>query len=104
MQQLLERVGSMASQERKTGRIDLRLEEDRKGHYEQAASLKGQTLTQWTLLNLDAAAARDIEEAQTTRLSGADFDRFCELLDQPMPEAAVDLLRQAPSWVDAREV
>ena len=36
---------------------------------EEAARLKGQSLSQWSLTNLDAAAARDIEEARAMRLS-----------------------------------
>ena len=79
-------------------RMELRLEAARKARYEEAAALKGQTLTQWTLVNLDAAADRTFEEARVTRLAQEDFDAFCQLLDQPMPEAAKRLLGSDPQW------
>ena len=82
----------------KTSRMDLRMEDERKAAYEEAARLKGQSLSQWSLANLDAAAARDIEEARTMRLSSDDFDAFCELLEKPMPRAFRDLLEWEPEW------
>lgn len=82
----------------KTSRMDLRMEDERKAAYEEAARLKGQSLSQWSLANLDAAAARDIEEARAMRLSSDDFDAFCELLDKPMPQAFLDLLEWEPQW------
>lgn len=82
----------------KTSRMDLRLEEERKAAYEEAARLRGQSLSQWSLTNLDKAAARDLEEARTMKLSSEQFDRFCELLDQPMPPAFRELLNWDPQW------
>ncbi len=79
-------------------RMELRLEAARKARYEEAATLKGQTLTQWTLANLDAAADKTFEEARVTRLAQEDFDAFCQLLSQPMPEAAKRLLAQDAQW------
>ena len=70
----------------------------RKSRYEEAASLKGQTLTQWTLANLDAAADRTFEEARVTRLMQDDFETFCQLLEQPMPEAARRLVESDQQW------
>lgn len=32
------------------------------------------------------------------RLSSEDFDRFCELLERPMPTAFRDLLEWDPEW------
>ena len=79
-------------------RMELRLGDARKARYEEAATLEGQTLTQWTLANLDAAADRTFEEARATRLARADFDAFCQLLDQPMPHEARRLLEDDPQW------
>ena len=82
----------------KSSRMDLRMEDERKAAYEEAARLKGQSLSQWSLANLDAAAARDIEEARTMRLPSEEFDRFCELLERPMPKAFRELLEWEPEW------
>ncbi|MDO4807398.1 MAG: DUF1778 domain-containing protein, partial [Coriobacteriales bacterium] len=80
------------------GRMEIRLDEARKNRYEEAASLNGQTLTQWTIANLDVAADRTFEQARVTRLAREDFRAFCELLDQPMPQAARRLLEEDPQW------
>ena len=82
----------------KTSRMDLRMEDERKAAYEEAARLKGQSLSQWSLSNLDAAAARDIEEARAMRLPSEQFDRFCEMLERPMPVAFRELLEWEPQW------
>ena len=82
----------------KTSRMDLRMEDERKAAYEEAARLKGQSLSQWSLSNLDAAAARDIEEARAMRLPSEQFDRFCEMLERPMPAAFRELLEREPQW------
>ena len=82
----------------KTSRMDLRMEDERKAAYEEAARLKGQSLSQWSLSNLDAAAARDIEEARAMRLPSEKFDRFCEMLERPMPAAFRELLEWEPQW------
>ena len=62
------------------------------------AEWEGQSLSQWSLSNLDAAAARDIEEARAMRLPSEKFDRFCELLERPMPSAFRELLEWEPQW------
>ena len=87
------------AREPKKSRMDLRLEEKRKELYERAAALKGQSVTQWSLSNLDAAAERDIEDARVTRLSDASFELFLKMIDEPMSEEAAELIRREPSWV-----
>jgi uncharacterized protein (DUF1778 family) len=82
----------------KTSRMDLRMEDEQKAAYEEAARLKGQSLSQWSLSNLDAAAARDIEEARAMRLPSEQFDHFCEMLERPMPAAFRELLEWEPQW------
>jgi len=83
---------------RLSSRMEIRLDEARKSRYEEAASLNGQTLTQWTIANLDNAAERSFEQARATRLAREDFDAFCELLEQPMPPAAKRLLETDQQW------
>ncbi len=79
-------------------RMDIRLTQPQRSSYEKAASLRGQTLTQWATSHLDASARRDIDEAAATMLSPAAFDEFCKLLDEPMPQAAQDLLARKAVW------
>lgn len=79
-------------------RMKIRLNEARKTRYEEAASLSGQALTQWAIANLDVAADRTFKQARVTRLAREDFLAFCELLDQPMPQAARRLLEEDPQW------
>lgn len=82
----------------KTSRMDLRMEDARKALYEEAARLKGLSLSQWSLSNLDAAATRDIEEARIMRLPANSFDELCKTLDEPMPESFRQLLEWEPEW------
>lgn len=79
-------------------RMDVRLTQSQRAAYERAASLKGQTLTQWATSHLDENARRDIEAATTTALSEAAFDEFCAMLDAPMPKAMQDLLARKTVW------
>ena len=83
---------------KRIGRMEFRVEDVRKSRYEEAASMKGQTLTQWALANLDAAADRAFDEARATRLAQADFEQFCEQLERAMPDAARRLLESDPEW------
>lgn len=55
-------------------RMDLRLTSSQRANYEEAAALRGQTLTQWSTSKLDEAAAADIEAARLTRLTGPAFE------------------------------
>lgn len=88
----------VAEKELKTSRMDLRMEDSRKSAYEEAARLKGKSLSQWSIENLDAAAARDIEEARIIRLNANDFDIFCQLLEEPTSSEFAELLRMEPKW------
>ena len=79
-------------------RMDIRLTQSQRANYERAASLRGQTLTQWATSHLDDNARRDIDAATTTVLSPEAFDAFCAMLDAPMPQAAQDLLARKAVW------
>lgn len=82
----------------KQSRMDMRLSRAQRMQYEKAAELKGLTLTRWASGHLDECAARDIAEASVTLLADEDFDRFCEILDEPMPDETKDLLARKPIW------
>ena len=79
-------------------RMDIRLAQSQRRNYERAASLRGQTLTQWATSHLDESARRDIDDATTTVLAPQAFDAFCAMLDAPMPQAAADLLSRKAVW------
>lgn len=79
-------------------RIDVRLTKSQRANYERAATLRGQTLTQWATLHLDESARRDIDDATTTTLSPDAFEDFCELLEKPLPESAQQLLERKAVW------
>ena len=64
-------------------RMDIRLAQSQRRNYERAASLRGQTLTQW---------------ATSTMLTPQAFDEFCAMLDAPMPQATTDLLSRKAVW------
>ncbi len=78
--------------------MDMRLSQAQRMRYEKAAELKGLTLTRWASGHLDECAARDIAEASMTILADENFDRFCEMLNEPMPAATKELLARKPMW------
>ncbi len=82
----------------KNCRMDLRLTRSQRAEYERAASLRGETLSQWSTSHLDECAKRDIAEASTTWLGAVAFDRFCDMLEEPMPTATRELLAREPVW------
>lgn len=53
---------------------------------------------EYTVHYLDESARRDIESARQTVLSTGAFDEFCEMLEAPVPQAALDLLARKPVW------
>ncbi len=85
--------------ETKSMRFDLRIEPSRKSTYERAAAINGQTVSQWTLANLDAAAERDIAASRTLHLTDEAFAQICDMLDKPMPEELRELIGREPQWV-----
>lgn len=75
-------------------RMDLRLTGSQRASYEEAAALRGQTLTQWSTSKLDEAAAADIEAARLTRAHGARVRGV--LLDARRPATGVDPRASCP--------
>lgn len=67
----------------KDSRIDLRVTSEQKALLERAASLKGVSLSAYTLLNLLPIAQRDINNQETLTLSNRDRNLFLSALDNP---------------------
>lgn len=95
---LLEEVDMATASMDKSCRMDIRLSGSQRANYEEAAALRGMTLTQWSTSKLDAAALADIEPARVTRLSVPEFDRFCAMLKEPLPEETRALLAREEIW------
>lgn len=87
-----------ATAEEKTCRMTLKLTRSQRSVYEQAATLTGQTLSQWSTDKLDEAARQDTGAATSTALSDEAFREFCALLDTPVPNEAAELLRRSEIW------
>jgi len=64
----------------RNARIDFRLSDDQKRMIEQAATVTGQSLSDFAVANLVQAAQRTIDQATVTRLSMRDRDMFLNLI------------------------
>lgn len=78
--------------------MDLYLTKQQHASYERAAELSGKTLTQWATTHLDESAWLDINNAPTTYLSPEAFDTFCEMLEEPLPDALKQFLASKTIW------
>ncbi|MGB3401211.1 MAG: DUF1778 domain-containing protein [Microcoleaceae cyanobacterium] len=67
----------------KDSRIDLRVTKEQKALLEQAASIKGVSLSAYTLLHLLPLAQQEIENQEKLTLSNRDRDRFLAAIDNP---------------------
>lgn len=67
----------------KNSRIDLRVTKEQKALLEQAASLKGVSLSAYTLLHLLPLAQQEIENQEKLTLSNRDRDQFLAAIDKP---------------------
>lgn len=77
-----------AARRRKATRIEARLTDAQKALLQEAAELRGQTLTDFVVRAGEDAAARVLERAGVVVLSGPDSAAFVEaLLDPPAPNA-----------------
>ena len=84
--------------DRRSYRIDMRMTQEQRQEIERASELKGMSLTQWALGHLLECARHDIEEETVTRLSAQEYERFLELIEQPMAANARTLMNEAPIW------
>ena len=67
----------------KNSRIDLRVTKEQKALLEEAASIKGVSLSAYTLLHLLPLAQQDIEDRKRLILSNRDRDLFVSALENP---------------------
>lgn len=67
----------------KDSRIDLRVTKEQKALLEQAASIKGVSLSAYTLLNLLPVAQQEISNQERLILTNRDRDLFLRAMDNP---------------------
>lgn len=67
----------------KDSRIDLRVTSEQKALLEQAAAIKGVSLSAYTLVHLLPIAQQDIENQEKLTLSNRDRDLFLSALENP---------------------
>lgn len=67
----------------RTSRFEARLSEDTKALFQQAADLRGETLTDFVLAASREKAVETLQEAQLVRLGAEDQRRFVEALLNP---------------------
>ena len=73
-----------------TTRLDFRLQSEHKALIERAASVHGQTVTQFAIATLVKAAHESIQQVSLTELSIRDRDVFLKMLDSDAePNAAL---------------
>ncbi len=72
-------------------RLDVRLAADHKELIEQAASLRGQSVSAFAVSTLVSEAGRVVEESTALKLSNQDRDAFLAALDNP-PEPNARML------------
>ncbi len=81
----------MATVSRKDARIDVRLPSELKRTIEEAASALGQSVSEFAIATVVREARLVLQDAQITRLSNRDRDRFLKALDalDAKPNAAL---------------
>lgn len=84
--------------ERKTSRLDLRMTDSQKRQIEEAASICGTSVSQWSIDRLLASARADIESERRMELSVAAFDEFARLLDDAADQRFVSFAAQRSRW------
>jgi uncharacterized protein (DUF1778 family) len=81
--------------QRKTARIEARLNPEQKRRIEYAAHLKGTSLSDFMVLSAEDAAARAIQEHEVWTLAGRDRELFVRaLLNPPAPSARMKAAAQ----------
>jgi uncharacterized protein (DUF1778 family) len=71
------------SAQAKTSRIDLRVTQEQKELLERAASLKGISLSAYTLLHILPVAQKEIDTHERLVLSDRDRDLFMSVMENP---------------------
>jgi uncharacterized protein (DUF1778 family) len=87
---LLESFPMPAAPERRSERLEVRVPPSLHARVAEAAALRGLTVAAFVTTAVEEAAQRAITDAQTTRLSAAEFERLLLALDQATePNAAL---------------
>jgi uncharacterized protein (DUF1778 family) len=90
----------MARAQAKESRLAVRLTSDQRARVDQAASAEGRTVTEFVIAALAERADHVLADRRVFPLDGEQWDRFAELLDQPVvsrPRLA-ELLARDPGW------
>jgi uncharacterized protein (DUF1778 family) len=90
----------MSALPNQSARLDFRLQREHKALIERAASVHGQTVTQFAVSALLQAAHESIQQASLTTLSTRDRDVFLQMLDSSAAPTAA--LKQAAKRHHAR--
>jgi uncharacterized protein (DUF1778 family) len=91
---------SMSRTQRKESRLAVRLTSDQRARIDQAAAAEGRTVTEFAIAALSERAGHVLADRRVFPLDGEQWDRFAELLDQPVvsrPRLA-ELLARDPGW------
>jgi uncharacterized protein (DUF1778 family) len=83
-------IAVMATERRRSGRIEARVTRQEKRLFERAAAIEGRTLTDFIVESARAAASKTIERHETWHLTAEDQRVFVEaLLNPPKPTRAL---------------
>jgi uncharacterized protein (DUF1778 family) len=92
----------MARTQTKESRLAVRLTSDQRARVDQAAAAEGRTVTEFAIAALAERAGQVLADRRVFPLDGEQWDRFTELLDQPVksrPQLA-ELLARDPDWAE----
>ena len=84
--------------ERKTSRLDLRMTDSQKLQIEAAAQIDGVSVSQWSIAHLIESARNTIASQSIMRLSSESFDRFAQLLDEPVSPDFASFAQGTTRW------
>lgn len=87
-----------ATAEKKTGRLDLRMTEEQRREIDQAASINGMSVSQWSLKCLMDSARKEISEQGLMRLSAESFDAFAALLESESSATFERFRQETTRW------
>ena len=93
---------SMARTQKKESRLAVRLTGEQRERIDQAAAAEGRTVTDFAIAALSERAGHVLADRRIFPIDSAQWDRFIELLDQPvrsLPQLA-ELLARDPGWAE----
>jgi len=93
---------SMARTQTKESRLAVRLTAEQRERIDQAAAAEGRTVTDFAIAALSERAGHVLADRRIFPVGSAQWERFVELLDQPvrsLPRLA-ELLARDPGWAE----